>query len=57
MTSLLNILIRLIQVQRRPRFLFLIRMIFRNPLSNPRNDLLSNGRARGSTIPPDCSRR
>ena len=36
-------------------------MIFRHPffktLSNPRNDLLSNGRAIGSTIPPVCSRR
>ena len=36
-------------------------MIFRSPffktLSNPRNDLLSNGLAIGSTIPPVCSRR
>ena len=57
-TSLLNILTRLIQVQRRPRFLFFIRMnLFFKTFSNPRNDLLSTGCAAASTIPPVCSRR
>ena len=57
-TSLLNILTRLIQVQRRPRFLFFSRRTpFFKTLANPMATLLPTGAASGNKIPPVCSRR